>query len=533
MSASDSTPAERPNVVLVMVDDMGYSDIAPYGGEIETPTLQRLADDGLRFTQFYNYARCCPTRASLVTGLHPHQTGIGHMTDPPDDPGAMDRGVPGYVGHLNDRCATVAERLSAAGYETLMAGKWHLGSRDAADRPTSRGFDRYYGHLAGAANYFDPQGPRGLSADGGPPGSVAPESTTDRRYYTTDAFTDHAIDFVRERDDDPFFLYLSYNAPHWPLQAHEDVVANYRGEYADGWDAVRTARYERQVEMGLFDPDRVPLTPADSPDWDSLSAETRDEMDRRMAIYAAQVDLVDRNLARLVAALEARGEFENTLFLFLSDNGACAEGGTLGWGDREDLNDPAAGLWMSYGRAWANASNTPFREYKHWVHEGGAATPLIVHWPAGLDETDAWRRQPAYLPDVVPTLLDVAGADYPETRDGIGLPALEGESLLPAFDGEALDRDRPMCMEHEGNRFVRDGRWKLVSMGDTADYGGDQTWELYDMATDRSETTDLAGEHPDRVDDLRERWWSWAERVGVVPNGQGTARRDELADAGE
>ncbi|MFB6141487.1 MAG: arylsulfatase [Halosimplex sp.] len=532
--AADSRAASRPNVVLVMVDDMGYADIGPYGGEIDTPNLRSLADDGLRFTQFYNYARCCPTRASLLTGLHPHQTGIGHMTNPAGDPDGNDRGVPSYQGHLNERCVTIAEVLGDAGYRTMASGKWHLGQHHEGDRPPERGFDRYYGHLSGAANYFDPSGERGLSRGNGDPGSVDPESTTDRRYYTTDAFTDRAVDFVADATDagdDPFFLYLPYNAPHWPLHAHEDVVEEYRGEYADGWDALREERYERQLEMGLFDEERAPLSERVGPEWDDLSEGKRAEMAERMAIYAAQVDIVDRSVGRLVDALEARGELDETLFLFLSDNGACAEFDVLGSGPAEELNEAGSPLVLSYGEAWAHASNTPFRKYKHWVHEGGAATPFVVHWPDGLDDPDGdWRRQPAYLPDVMATVVDVAGAEYPDSRDGVDVPPMEGTSLLPAFDGDSLDRDEPLFMEHEGNRFVRDGRWKLVSAGEEADYGGPDNWELFDMATDRTESTDLSADHPDRVERLREAWWTWAERVGVVPNGRGVESYEDYLE---
>jgi len=514
-----------------MVDDMGYADLNPYGGEIDTPTLQRLTDDGVRFTQFSNYARCCPTRASLMTGLHPHQAGIGYMTDSPGKPGSNDRGVPGYQGHLNERCVTLAEVLSDAGYYTAMAGKWHLGQHEAKNRPTERGFDRYYGHLGGATNYFDPRGARGLSLDGGKPGSVEPESTTDRQYYTTDAFTDYGIQFLDdaiENDDQPFFLYLSYNAPHWPLHAHEEVVEKYRGKYADGWDEVREQRYQRQLTSGMFEEDRVPLTEGVGPEWENLSPEKRDEMDHRMAIYAAQIDIVDQNLGKLIEYLESRGELENTLLLFLSDNGACAEGEgaprcMLGGGAAKDLNDPSIYGWISYGEAWANVSNTPFRKYKRWVHEGGVATPLIVHWPAGLDDPDgAWRRQPAYLPDIMPTIVDVTDATYPTHRNGFTIPDMEGSSLLPVFEGEPLEREQPICMEHEGNRTIRDGRWKLVSEGPQTDYGTEDSWELYDISTDRSETTDLASEHPDTVERLRKQWWKWAKRVGVVPNGKET-----------
>jgi arylsulfatase len=537
-SSRESLVNQRPNIILVMVDDMGYSDISPYGGEIETPNLGRLADDGLRFTQFSNYARCCPTRASLMTGLHPHQAGIGYMTNEAEDPESSNRGVPGYQGHLNDRCVTIAEVLSNAGYHTAMAGKWHLGQHKQRNRPTERGFDRYYGHLSGWTNYFNPTGNRGLSIDNGDPGSVEPESTTDRRYYTTDAFTDWGIRFAEDAitsDEQPFFLYLSYNAPHWPLHAHEDVVEKYRGEYADGWDEIRKRRYRRQVDLGLFDEDTSQLTESVAPDWESLSPEKREEMDHRMAIYAAQIDIVDQNLGKLVEFLEKQEELDNTLLLFLSDNGACAEGEgapryMLGGGEADELNDPSVDGWISYGEAWANVSNTPFRKYKRWTHEGGVATPFIAHWPAGLgDPGGEWRRQPAHLPDVMSTVVDVAEATYPERRNGNTIPTMEGVSLLPAFAGEQLDRERPICLEHEGNRAIRVDRWKLVSTGSKRDYGTEDSWELYDMAVDRSETTDLSAERPDKLEQLRIQWWKWAERTGVVPNGKGVESVDDIS----
>jgi arylsulfatase len=533
-SASDTT--DQPNVVLVMLDDLGFADIEPYGGEIATPNLQGLAEDGLRFTQFYNTGRCCPTRASLLTGLHPHQAGIGHMTNQYGDD-RCDRGVPGYRGHLNDRCTTLAEVLGDAGYDTLCSGKWHVGANRLEDRPTRRGFDRFYGVLDGATNYFDPNciedGDRGLSTGADPPGTTPAESTTERPYYLTDAITDHGIDFVDQSleagGEDPFFLYLPYTAPHWPLQAPERLVEKYRGEYTDGWETLRAERYQRQLDMGLFEEDWAPLSEPAGPDWDSLSPEQRDEMDYRMAVYAAQVESVDRNLGRLVEALQERDEFENTLFLFFSDNGGCHEGGMLGGGDREQVNDPAEYGIVSYGEAWANVSNTPFRKYKSWAHEGGIATPLIVHWPEGLDDPGgAWRRQPSSLPDIMATLVDLTGAEYPDEREGVPIPGMEGVSLAPAFDNNPLRRDRPMCMEHQGNRCLRDGRWKLVSEGSRDDYGGTDTWTLHDMSEDRSETIDVGDRHPDVVADLSDQWWVWAERVGAVPNGKGVKRRTDV-----
>jgi len=380
-SSVASAKEERPNVVLVMVDDMGFSDLGYHGGEIDTPNLDGLARGGVRFSQFYNSGRCCPTRATLITGLHPHQTGIGWMTQPP----GKTRGEtepPAYQGYLNRRCATVAEVLRRHDYTTLMAGKWHLGYNDRERWPLQRGFDRFYGCLSGATRFFHPVEPRGITLGNEQLENL--ESTTDEAYYTTDAFTDYAIRFVEEhaageRSDDPFFLYLAYTAPHWPLQAFEDDVAKYHGKYRDGWDTLRRERYRRQIELGLIDEDwdLSPRTPG-IPDWESLSEEKRDEMDLKMAVYAAMVDRVDQNVGRLVEALKGAGAFENTLILFLSDNGACQEGGRLGRGEFHDVEKRNREQNNSYGEAWANAGSTPFRLYKHFAH-GGRRGHALLH----------------------------------------------------------------------------------------------------------------------------------------------------------
>ena len=413
---------EKPNVILIMVDDMGFSDLGYHGGEIETPNLNGLARGGVRFSQFYNAGRCCPTRATLMTGLHPHQAGIGWMTSEPD----RERGEsapPAYQGHLNDRCVTLAEALRGAGYATYMTGKWHLGQKEIEDHPLQRGFDHYYGCLSGAMRFFAPMGSRGLTLDNDPVTTF--ESTTDRPFYTTDAFTDHAIRFLDEhgrggKKDSPFFLYLAYNAPHWPLQAHEEDIAKYRGKYRAGWDKLRESRYQKQVELGLIDK-KWPLSTRTGglPDWDSLDERTRDELDLKMAVFAAMVDRVDQNIGKLVAFLKEKGAFENTLILFLSDNGACQEGGMLGRGEFYDVAKRNLEHDNSYGEAWANAGSTPFRLYKHYLHEGGAATPFFMHWPAGIQPREDWYGDPAQLIDVMPTLLDVAGASYPAERAGV------------------------------------------------------------------------------------------------------------------
>ncbi len=511
--------AEKPHIILIMVDDMGFSDLGYHGGEIDTPNLDALARGGVRFSQFYNSGRCCPTRATLVTGLHPHQTGIGHMTNPPNKDN-HDKGVRGYRGFLNRTCVTVAEVLRDHGYATHMAGKWHLGYNVPDRWPLQRGFEDYYGCISGATRFFHPVAPRGMTF--GNENLKTVESTTDEDFYTTDAFTDYAIRFLREEregQDRPSFLYLAYTAPHWPLQAFEDDIAKYRGKYRMGWDRLREQRYRRQIELGLIDPDWE-LSPRTQgiPDWESLEPEKQDEMDLKMAVYAAMIDRVDQNIGRLRVALGDMGMLDNTLILFLSDNGACQEGGMFGRGnfrDREKRNREHAN---SYGEAWANASSTPFRLYKHYVHEGGAATPFFMHWPARIEPKADWYGSPAQLIDIVPTLLDVAGATYPETYHGNPIPSLDGLSLRPAFDGQDLARDAPIFVEHEDNAFIREGDWKLVGRGVSPKEGVVRSkWELYDMAADRTETRNLAEAHPERVKAMAEKWDAWAERAWVYP----------------
>jgi arylsulfatase A-like enzyme len=515
---------ERPNVILIMVDDMGVSDLGYHGGEIGTPNLDTLARGGVRFSQFYNAGRCCPTRATLMTGLHPHETGIGWMTSEPDR--ERGEGAPAaYQGSLNEQCVTLAEALKSAGYGTYMTGKWHLGQKEMEDRPLQRGFDRYYGCLSGATRFFQPAGSRGMTSGNDP--DENPQSTTDRPFYTTDAFTDHAIDFlgghVKAKKDDPFFLYLAYTAPHWPLQAHEEDIAKYRGKYKGGWDKLREERYRRQVELGLID-EAWPLSPktAGIPDWDSLDEKKRDEMDLKMAVYAAMVDRVDQNIGKLVEFLKAQGTFENTLILFLSDNGACQEGGMLGRGEFHDVAKRNEEHDNSYGEAWANAGSTPFRLYKHYLHEGGAATPFFMHWPAGIAAREDWYGEAAQLIDVMPTLLDVAGATYPSERAGEKVLPLDGISLRPAFTGAALGRGEPIFAEHETNASVREGNWKLVGESVAMPDGTQaKQWELYDLAADRTELNNLAAAQPEKVKDLAAKWEAWAARVGVYPRAEG------------
>ncbi len=491
----------KPNIVIVMADDMGFSDIGCYGGEVRTSNLDRLADNGLRFTQFYNAGRCCPTRASLLTGLYAHQTGIGHMTSE-NEQLRFDLGYPGYRGYLNRSCVTIAEALRPAGYKTLMTGKWHVGTFEGM-WPVDRGFDQYYGIIRGASNFFRPA-PRKLLVRN------RERIVPGRDYYTTDAFTEQAIEFVREaeRDDtSPFFLYVAYTAPHWPLHAWPEDVQKYRGKYMVGWDKVREARLERMTAMGILDRSWT-MTGRDAVPWDALSIAKKDEMDLRMAIYAAQIDRMDQNIGKLVDALQELGELDDTLFFFLSDNGGCAEGGMLGRGPLEILMTKN-GYSQSYGQAWANASNTPFRKYKHWVHEGGIASPLVVHWPAGLSAKGELRSEPTHLIDLMATALDVGEAEYPVEFAGTRITPLEGVSMVPAFAGRALAREA-LYWEHEGNRAVRRGKWKLV-----AEHRG--PWELYDMDADRTESRDLLPLNPEMAQRMIEMYTNWARQRNVLP----------------
>lgn len=507
---------ERPNILLIMADDMGYSDIGCYGGEINTPNIDRLAENGIRFTQFYNAARCCPTRASLLTGLYPHQVDVGYMV-------YRDRG-PGRHGHLNNRCVTIAEVLEEAGYHTMMTGKWHVGHQSKMDWPTNRGFDRFYGIHIHVDSYWKVLEETPVYLDGEV--AIAPTETPpnrlhpDEEWYTTDVFTDWALKFLDEAgaEKEPFFLYVAYNAPHWPLEAPEEDINRYRGRYTKGWQEVRRKRFLRMQEMGILNA-AWELPEDDVPDWSDLSEKDQRNLDFRRAIYAAQIDRMDQNIGRIVRWLEEQGEMENTLILFWSDNGCSAEPEREMFGYkfaenrienfREWRKDSRRS--SSQGLAWANASNSPFRKYKKWTHEGGIATPLVAHWPSGISRRGEWERQPGHVIDVMATCVDLSGAEYPETFRGRDIIPLEGVSLSHAFPGKSINRGKPLYWEHHGNRAIRDGDWKLVADSP------DGEWELYNMVDDRTEVHDLAMEYPDRVEALAARWESWAEKRNVLP----------------
>lgn len=515
-SSTSGAPAdERPNIVVIMADDMGYSDIGCYGGEIETPNLDRLASRGLRFTQFYNTGRCCPTRASLLTGLYPHQAGIGHMV-------YSDKG-PGYRPYLNDNCVTIAEVLGDAGYRTMMAGKWHVGHKPG-QWPSDRGFQHFYGIHIHVDSYFKVLGGCPIYHNDKlvipPTANPKNELHPDQEWYTTDVFTDWSLKFLGEAADDerPFFLYTAYNAPHWPLEAPDDVVAKYEDRYADGWDELRKTKLARMKEMGMVDL-MTELSPSGCPEWESLSKDDRAELEFRRQIYAAQVDRMDQNIGRIVDKLEQIGKLDNTLLMFLSDNGCCAEGGMFGYQWNKNRQDNFAkwrnqsGRSSSMGEAWSNASNAPFRMHKRWVHEGGIATPLIVHWPKIIDRGGLMVRQPAHVVDILATCADVAKATYPTNREGNTIKHSPGSSLQGSFKTPDVVRKRTLYWEHETHAAIRRGDWKLVTLNAT----DRNAWELYDLSKLRTETNDVASRHPQLVDELVDDWTRWAKRTNVLP----------------
>jgi len=481
----------RLNIMLIMADDMGYSDIGCYGGEIRTPNLDRLAAGGIRFTQFYNNAKCAPTRASLLSGQYSQAVATGAMR----------------------RCVTIAEVLRQAGYRTLMTGKWH-----AAGLPTHRGFDRYFGLADGCCNFFNP-GPRR-------PGEPEPGRkrfprrwgiddkqfrpwTPPKRFYTTDAFTDYAIQYLDQYKGDgkPFFLYVAYTAPHYPLHAWPEDIARYRGKYLKGWDALRAERHQRMLDMGLVDK-RWRLSPRDkrSPAWDDVKDKAA--WDLKMAVYAAMIDRMDQNIGRLLAKVKKLGVEDNTLVMFLSDNGGCAENV-----NRTPTIPPGpVESYRTVDLPWANASNTPFRKYKRYDHEGGVATPFIACWPAAIQQRGAVTHQVGHIIDIMATCLDVAGAKYPASRAGHEVLPLEGKSLLPVLRGKTREGHDALFWQFSSARAVRQGKWKLV-------VDGKGPWELYDLEADRTELHNLAEQHPDKVKQLAAFWDAWARRVGARQPG--------------
>ena len=530
--------APRPNIIIMMSDDMGFSDIGCYGGEIHTPNLDHLAAEGVRFTNFYNTSRCCPSRAALLTGLYSHQAGMGHMTD-------SNYSGDGYVGNLNDDCLTIAQVLKTAGYARYMAGKWHVTKGEMLDSPKDnwpiqRGFDRFYGTIIGGQSFFDPGM---LCKDNTPISAFNDPDYKPQTYYYTDAVSDHACRFIgdhcKAHPEQPFFLYVAYTAAHWPMQALEKDIAKYRGKYDGGYEPIRLARFERLKQMGLIDP-KWDL----SPQWGDWNQVANKEWEARcMEVYAAMVDNMDQGVGRIVQTLKDNGKYDDTLVLYLEDNGGNYETmGRKGTVARQDhptlpprgadyiettfkptqtrdgypvLTGPAvmpgpADTYIAYGQGWGNVSNTPFREYKHFVHEGGISTPLIAHWPKAISRKGELERQPGHLIDLMATCVDLSGASYPREFNGHDITPMEGVSLMPAFQGQPLPT-RDLFWEHEGNRAMREGKWKLV-----AKYPAGK-WELYDMEADRTEMHNLAASDPERLKDLAGKWEAWAKRTHALP----------------
>jgi arylsulfatase A-like enzyme len=491
-----SVASDRPNIVLMMLDDLGYSDFGCYGSEIETPHIDSLAANGLRFSRFYNTAKCHSSRVSLLTGLYCNQAGSEAL----------------------NRAVTIPEVLRSAGYATAMVGKWHLHKE-----PTDRGFDRYFGHLSGATNYF--KGDDSFRLNGKPWNDFGED------FYTTTAFIDHAESFVgemlEESPEKPFFLYVAHNAPHYPLHVLEEDFRKYEGRYDEGWDVLRERRHRRQVESGLVPKTwKLSARPAHVPAWEDLSDEERAWESRRMAAFAGMVDRVDQTTGRLVAFLKEKGVYENTLILICSDNGACPFDRTKG----AEFEPWDARSYWCYDTGWSHLGNTPFRLHKQNQHEGGISSPLIAHWPAGMKaEAGSISREPSHLIDFMATCLDLTGAEYPESWPGVDLEPLQGRSLAPVFAGQARESHEFLYFQFSGNRALREGKWKLVTHRESR-------WELYDIDADGTEQNDLAAEHPETVERLAALWHATATDLERLPARQTAPVSDrpapELAKSG-
>lgn len=548
----------RPNIIVILSDDMGFSDINAYGSNIKTPTLDDLARTGLKYSQFYNTARCCPSRAALLTGLYPHQTGMGWMN-------AVDSHLPGYRGRLNDHSVTIAQVLKQSGYSTYMAGKWDVtfvknntqnGSKN--NWPLQRGFDKFYGILGGAANYYDPgtltRGNTLISPFNDP-------KYKPKHYYFTRAITDNAVKYLKDDSGKkPFFMYVAYTAAHWPMQAPAAAVQKYKGKFNAGWEKLRRQRLKKEKRLGLISKN-AKLSPLRTMPWPQ--EKYKKAMERRMETYAAMITIMDRGIGKIVDELKKKDVYKNTVIFYLQDNGGNAEmigfGGARGQ-TRPEAKNPAklkplpedavnlnenppilrngklvmeglnlmagpADTYVSYLKPWAEVSNTPFEKYKHFVHEGGIATPLIVHWPDGIQHPGQVRRQIGHEIDIMPTIIQLAGATYPTYHKGHSIKPEVGVSLVPTFNSNKPLPKRALYWSHEMNRAVRWGKWKLISPGELFDgsystgwkYYENQPWELYDLKKDRSELTDLSGQYPKLVKKMANMWSKWAHTHNVYP----------------
>ena len=534
---------QQPNIIVILSDDMGYSDIGCFGSEIRTPNIDKLASRGLRFTQFYNTARCSPSRAALLTGLYPHQAGMGHLSS--DNYPT----IPGYVDDLSKNAVTMAEVLGKAGYATYMTGKWHISKNlsdkgDLSNWPIQRGFQRFFGTLNGSGSYYDP-------------GTLTSNNTfiaPGKDFYYTNAISDTAVKYIKENPKQkPFFLYVAYTAGHWPLHAPENEIQKYKGVYDKGWDILREQRFNRLKKAGIISANCV-LTPrgVEIPEW--KDEPLKDWQIRRMQVFAAMVDIMDQGIGKIITTLEQKGILDNTIIFYMQDNGGCAE--TQGT-DQPEVQPTAEqaklkpfsydsvftgkkplysrdGRWVrngigvmpgdantfsTYGMEWANVSNTPYRLYKHWTHEGGIATPLVVHWPKGIIKKGEIRNQPGHLIDIMATCLAITGVQYPTKFNGNEIQPFEGKNLVPAFNNLPIVR-KFIFWEHEGNRAIRTGNWKLVSTLTTLKKftaADENKWELYDLQKDPSELNNLATKFPEKVKELAQLWEQEAIRTKAKP----------------
>lgn len=528
---------KRPNIIVILADDMGFSDLGCYGGEVNTPNINYLAQNGIRYRQFYNTSRCCPTRASLLTGLYNQQAGIGKMTDAEDEPG--------YIGHITDNAVTLAEVLKSAGYHTAMSGKWHVsntnGQPNAQDQmawlnhhkdfgdfspisqyPTSRGFEKFFGTIWGVVDFYDP-----FSLVSG----TKPIKTVPKNYYHTDAINDTAVAYIKgyAKSLKPFFLYVAENAPHWPLMAKPEDIAKYKDTYKAGWQAIREARYKRMVKLGLIDPAKTKLSDRWKGDlqWENNPDKEWDAM--AMAVHAAMIDRMDQGIGRIIKTLKETGQLDNTLIVFLSDNGASAEncaaygpgfdrpnetrnGRKIVYATKKEALPGPETTYSSIGPRWANVANTPYEYWKAESYEGGIHTPMIAFWPKGITANrGGFNDHVGHVMDFMSTFVELAGAKYPKTYKGHNIPPTTGISLVPGFKGKHSPGHEDLFNEHFGARYARSGNWKLVSLSD------DTIWHLYDLSQDKTETTDLKSKYPEKVHQLDSLWHTWVNTHQVFP----------------
>ena len=545
LSSYDQAKADnRPNILIILADDLGYSDLGCYGGEIETPNLDALAENGIRFNSFYNTSRSCPTRASLLTGLYQHQAGIGRMT--------FNDHLRGYEGTLSHNAVTIAEVLGEAGYNTGMVGKWHIAETplkpdqrqwlahqvyypeftDKANYPTYRGFQDFYGTIYGVVDYFDPFS----LVNGEEPVREVPSD-----YYITTALSDSASSYIDRyaKSDKPFFMYLAYTAPHWPLHALPEDIAKYEDTYKVGWEEIRNKRYERMKELGIFPGQDNYLSKRQFDDkWEDNPTKEWDT--RAMAVHAAMVDRMDKGIGEVIEALRRNGMLDNTLIIFMSDNGCSnedAQNYSPGENDRGDMTRDGRQViyprqkkvlpgpqttYASIGARWANVANTPFRFWKAQQYDGGICTPMIAHWPKGIAKKyeGSINASRGHVMDIMATCVDLAKAEYPSEYNGNEIIPMEGKSLKPIFKKGTRQGHEYLGFEHFNQRafLSRDG-WKIVGPGVRA------KWELYNLNNDRTELHNVADEYPEKVAELAKAYEEWAERCFVVPYpGQ---KRDE------